>query len=111
MNWTTGENKHEVINCLTGKLETGGSSRVCKLALFKKFMYLRNKLSSITGMHSKKDEHMLYCQAKDGVETYNVSCSGVVESSIVFFSIFFNENKIIKIVIFFCSSEIVNFFF
>lgn len=71
VNWTIGQNKPEVVNTLTGKTEQGEQSRICKASLFKRFEHLLGKLTTITSFNENKS--MMYSNAKDAVETYNVS--------------------------------------
>lgn len=72
VNWTIGQPKAEVVNTLTGKSEQGQQSRICKVALFRRFQNLLGKLNTITGLQKSK-QPLLYSDVKSAVETYNVS--------------------------------------
>ncbi|XP_041371647.1 double-stranded RNA-specific editase 1-like isoform X2 [Gigantopelta aegis] len=63
VNWCVGDNDLEVVNAMTGKLENGGTSRLCKQALFQLFYRLYGQLPSLTSQ-SVAAKPVMYSEAK-----------------------------------------------
>uniref|UniRef100_A0ACB8GED3 Double-stranded RNA-specific editase 1 n=1 Tax=Sphaerodactylus townsendi TaxID=933632 RepID=A0ACB8GED3_9SAUR len=62
INWTTGDAGLEVINATTGKDELGRASRLCKHALYSRWMRIHAKLSF--SLRSKVSKPNLYYETK-----------------------------------------------
>lgn len=72
LNWTSGEPSAEIINSVTGKDEHGNASRISKLKLFQRFLYLVQKLPTRTGTYLNNCSN-IYGEAKMAVEDYQQS--------------------------------------
>ncbi|KAM9304808.1 double-stranded RNA-specific editase 1 isoform 1-T1 [Gastrophryne carolinensis] len=71
VNWTVGDTSLEVINATTGKDEMGRASRLCKHALFSRWMRLYPKLSS--NLRSKTGKPNLYYDTKQSAVEYQAA--------------------------------------
>ncbi|CAI9725040.1 double-stranded RNA-specific editase 1 isoform X2 [Octopus vulgaris] len=72
INWRKEDDTFEVINAMTGRVEGGSVSRICKQALFGRFMSLYGKLSSLTGQSvTTRPTH--YSDAKAAVMEYQLA--------------------------------------
>ncbi|XP_047433040.1 double-stranded RNA-specific editase 1-like [Mugil cephalus] len=69
VNWTVGDQGLEVINATTGKDDLGRPSRLCKHALYSRWMRLHCKLSSI--MRIKRPRPSSYHEAKQAAVEYH----------------------------------------
>ncbi|XP_051854245.1 double-stranded RNA-specific editase 1 [Antechinus flavipes] len=68
VNWTVGDPSLEVINATTGKDEMGRASRLCKQALYSRWLRIHAKLSS--NMRAKISKPHLYHECKQGAAEY-----------------------------------------
>ncbi|XP_075873570.1 double-stranded RNA-specific editase 1-like isoform X1 [Nelusetta ayraudi] len=71
VNWTVGDQGLEVINATTGKDDLGRPSRLCKQALYGRWMRLHGKLSS--SLRIKTTRPSTYHEAKQAVLEYHGS--------------------------------------
>ncbi|KAF3842883.1 hypothetical protein F7725_001732 [Dissostichus mawsoni] len=69
VNWTVGDQTMEVINATTGKDDMGRASRLCKHALYSRWMRLHSKLSSI--LWAKVLRPISYHDAKQAATEYH----------------------------------------
>ena len=81
VSWCVGDAALEVINTTTGKTEAGPESHLCKRELFKRYMQLQGKLSSIV---EKKMKTKVYHEAKELCAEYKKAKEELVKH--------FNEN-------------------
>jgi len=72
INWRRTDESFEVINAMTGRVEGGSMSRICKQALFDQFMNLYGRLSSLTGQ-SVTTRPIHYSEAKAAVMEYQLA--------------------------------------
>ncbi|XP_068978747.1 double-stranded RNA-specific editase Adar isoform X1 [Bombus flavifrons] len=70
VNWTIGQPEAEVINCTTGKDESGKPSRISKQGLFRRFYNLLGKLDTIDDADKNQCRH--YLDAKSSVQNYSI---------------------------------------
>ncbi|OCT61296.1 hypothetical protein XELAEV_18047321mg [Xenopus laevis] len=68
VNWTVGDSGLEVINATTGKDEMGRASRLCKHALYSRWMRIHAKLSS--SMRCKTGKPNMYHDTKQSAVEY-----------------------------------------
>ncbi|XP_036622964.1 double-stranded RNA-specific editase 1 [Trichosurus vulpecula] len=68
VNWTVGDPNLEIINATTGKDEMGRASRLCKQALYSRWLRIHAKLSS--NMRTKISKPHLYHECKQGAMEY-----------------------------------------
>ncbi|CAI9588558.1 unnamed protein product [Staurois parvus] len=71
VNWTVGDTGLEVINATTGKDEMGRASRLCKHALYSRWMRLYAKLSS--NLRTKIGKPNLYYDTKQSASEYQAA--------------------------------------
>ncbi|KTF85143.1 hypothetical protein cypCar_00020406, partial [Cyprinus carpio] len=69
VNWTVGDQTLEVINATTGKDDMGRASRLCKHALYSRWVRLHSKLSSTLLIKVPKPSS--YHEAKQAAEEYH----------------------------------------
>lgn len=72
VNWTTGQDGPEIINSITGKDDQGVASRLSKQGLFRRFLNLMGRISSITGLTFKSCPRQ-YSDAKEAVQDYKMA--------------------------------------
>ncbi|XP_064419489.1 double-stranded RNA-specific editase 1 [Latimeria chalumnae] len=71
VNWAIGDSGLEIINATTGKDEMGRPSRLCKHALYSRWLRLQSKLSS--SLRSKFKKPSLYHEAKQAASEYQAA--------------------------------------
>ncbi|KAM6958444.1 double-stranded RNA-specific editase 1-like [Tautogolabrus adspersus] len=71
VNWVVGDQGLEVINATTGKDDLGRPSRLCKHALYSRWMRLHCKLSSTLRIRTSRPSS--YHEAKQAAEEYHTS--------------------------------------
>ncbi|XP_036375146.1 double-stranded RNA-specific editase B2-like [Megalops cyprinoides] len=71
VNWTAGDGGLEVLNAATGRRkDSGGSSRLCKRALFARWVRIYHKVSLGVRAPSLMEMPPMYCEAKLAAGTY-----------------------------------------
>ncbi|XP_069081800.1 double-stranded RNA-specific editase 1 isoform X1 [Pleurodeles waltl] len=71
VNWTVGDNNLEVINATTGKDEMGRASRLCKHALYCRWVGLHSKLPA--NLRSRLCKPNLYYDSKQSAKEYQTA--------------------------------------
>ncbi|KAJ9599945.1 hypothetical protein L9F63_009773, partial [Diploptera punctata] len=72
VNWTIGEQGPEIINSVTGKDDRGVASRLSKQGLFRRFLNLIGRISTITGIAFNSCPQQ-YSDAKEAVQDYKMA--------------------------------------
>lgn len=78
VNWTVGDQALEVINATTGKDDMGRPSRLCKHALYSRWMRLYNKLTST--LRIKVSKPSSYHDAKQAAEEYHAAKQALIKA-------------------------------
>ncbi|TMS06786.1 Double-stranded RNA-specific editase 1 [Larimichthys crocea] len=78
VNWTVGDQALEVINATTGKDDMGRASRLCKNALYSRWVRLHSKLSSILWIKMLKPSS--YHDAKQAATEYHSAKQALIKA-------------------------------
>uniref|UniRef100_A0A7N6B9Y3 Adenosine deaminase RNA specific B1b n=1 Tax=Anabas testudineus TaxID=64144 RepID=A0A7N6B9Y3_ANATE len=78
VNWTVGDQALEVINATTGKDDMGRASRLCKHALYSRWVRLHSKLSSI--LRIKVPKPSSYHEAKQAATEYHSAKQALIKA-------------------------------
>nr|XP_020466708.1 double-stranded RNA-specific editase 1 isoform X1 [Monopterus albus] len=78
VNWTVGDQALEVINATTGKDDMGRASRLCKHALYSRWVHLHSKLSSILRIKVLKPSS--YHDAKQAATEYHSAKQALIKA-------------------------------
>nr|XP_046259104.1 double-stranded RNA-specific editase 1 isoform X1 [Scatophagus argus] len=78
VNWTVGDQALEVINATTGKDDMGRASRLCKNALYSRWVRLHSKLSSILWVKMLKPSS--YHEAKQAATEYHSAKQALIKA-------------------------------
>uniref|UniRef100_A0A8C6LHM5 Adenosine deaminase RNA specific B1 n=1 Tax=Nothobranchius furzeri TaxID=105023 RepID=A0A8C6LHM5_NOTFU len=78
VNWTVGDQALEVINATTGKDDMGRASRLCKHALYSRWVRLHSKLSSILRIKAMKPSS--YHEAKQAALEYHSAKKALIKA-------------------------------
>lgn len=78
MNWTVGDPALEVINATTGKDDMGRASRLCKHALYSRWVRLHSKLASV--LRIKVLRPTSYHDAKQAATEYHCAKTALIKA-------------------------------
>ncbi|KAG7281437.1 hypothetical protein CRUP_029886 [Coryphaenoides rupestris] len=79
INWTVGDPGLEVVNATTGKDDLGRPSRLCKHALYSRWMHLHNKLSSTLRIRTSI-KPTTYHDSKQAAVEYHVAKQALIRA-------------------------------
>jgi len=77
--WLVCDEGLEVVTCMSGKLESGQPSKICKQRLFQQFNELYSQLPSIIP-HTEENKPIMYSEAKAMNTIYAVAKSELMKS-------------------------------